>query len=468
MLSQVISILLTLALIGVLIYIIAENQSPVHTLAWVIAITFLPVIGLILYFLVGHRPRRRKIISEKELDRLKAITEESQKAHIANPPEEYSRLADMMLSINKAFPLKGNSLKPYLEFYPMLDDLVADMEKAKDHIHLEFFKFEDDPSGRRVADVLMRKVSEGVEVRVQYDDLANLSRKKFYKTLRAAGVQVKPFLALTLPFISEDINFRNHRKIVIIDGKVGYVGGMNIAERYGAGLKWGLWRDTHLRIEGPSVAELQTSFLSDWRFSGGELMAEPRYFPQNAGSGDSLVQIISSGPMDEWRPAMQGIVGLISNARNYVYIQTPYFVPTAAVMLALKNAALSGVDVRLMIPFRGDSGSLVTNASKSYISEVIESGIKVWFYKKGFLHSKTVVADDSFTTIGSTNVDVRSYLLDFEINAYIYDRDLALKMKGAFLHDQEDSQQVSKELWASRPHFQKFKESLARLLSPLI
>lgn len=466
--SQVISILLTLALVGVLVYIIAENQNPVHTLAWVIAIIFLPVVGLVLYFLIGHRPRRRKIVDEEDLEKLKALTREQHKDFMANPPEAYNRLADMMISINKAFPLGGNSLKPYLEFYPMLDDLVADLETAQDHIHFQFFKFEDDPSGRRVAEVLMRKASEGVEVRVQYDDLANLTRKKFYRELKAAGVQVKPFLALTLPFISEDINFRNHRKIVVIDGKTGYLGGMNIAERYGAGLKWGPWRDTHLRIEGPAVAELQTSFLCDWRFSSGELHAEPRYYPSCPKAGDSLVQIISSGPMDEWRPAMQGLVRLISNAREYVYIQSPYFVPTGAVMLAMKNAALSGVDVRLMIPWRGDRGSLVSNASKSYIAEALASGVKVWFYRKGYLHSKTIVADDEFTTIGSTNVDVRSYLLDFEINAYVYDGNLAIRMRDAFLRDQEDSMQVDAPRWASRSRLQKLKESLARLLSPLI
>lgn len=314
----------------------------------------------------------------------------------------------------------------------------------------------------------MRKARSGVEVRLQYDDLGNLRRKKFYRELKAAGIQVRPFLALTLPFISENINFRNHRKIVVIDGRIGYLGGMNIAERYGAGLPWGPWRDTHLRVEGPAVAELQTSFLCDWRFSKGELLAEPRYYPSCGKAGDTLMQIISSGPMDEWHVAMQGLVRLISNARQYVYIQSPYFVPTASVMLAMKNAALAGVDIRVMFPWRGDAGQLVSLASKSYVREALAAGVKIYFYRKGFLHSKTVVSDDAFTTIGSTNVDVRSYTLDFEINAYLYDRDMALRMKEAFLRDQADSEQADLARWQHRPLFEKFKESFARLLSPLL
>ena len=318
--SHVLSILLTLALIGIIIYIIAENDHPVQTLAWVIAIIFLPVVGLVLYFLVGHRPRRKRLVEPGELSRLKELTRQTHSAFIVPAPDNYNRLASLLLNTNQAFPMTGNAVRPYVEFYPMLDDLVADLESARDHIHFEFFKFEDDPSGRRVAEVLMRKARSGVAVRVQYDDLGNLGRKKFYKELKAAGIQVKPFLALTLPFISENINFRNHRKIVVIDGRIGYLGGMNIAERYGAGLPWGPWRDTHLRIEGPAVAELQTSFLCDWRFSKGELLAEPRYYPPIEKVGDTLMQVISSGPMDEWRVAMQGLVRLLSNAQHYVYM----------------------------------------------------------------------------------------------------------------------------------------------------
>ena len=466
--SPLIPILLTLALACMLIYVIAENRQPMHTLAWVIVIIFLPVIGLILYFLIGHHPWHRTLIQEEELRQYKDLTRQQNAAHIVPPPEEHNSLAAMMQSTNQAFPMDGNAIRPYLAFYPMLDDMIADLEKAEDHIHFEFFKFENDPAGQRVADVLMRKAREGVTVRVQYDDAANLTRKRFYRKLKEAGVEVRPFLALNLPFISEDINFRNHRKIVVIDGKIGYLGGMNIAARYGDGLSWGPWRDSHMRVEGPAVAELQTVFLSDWRFSKGELLAEPRYYPVCPTPGDVLMQIIPSGPMGEWDAAMQGLVRLISNARDYVYIESPYFIPTTPVMLALKNAALAGKDIRVMMPWRGDRGKLVPLASRSYIEEALQAGVKVYFYRKGYLHSKTVVSDDTFTTIGSTNVDIRSYQIDFEINAYLYNPEAAVRMREAFFQDMEDCEQVVLESWSKRSRFEKFKESFARLFSPLL
>ncbi len=466
--NPILSFLLILALIGVIIYIIVENRHPIQTLAWIIAIIFLPVAGLVLYFLVGHRPWKHKMIGKDELEQLKDLTFKQHRSSIVEPPASHNGLAAMLLTANRALPMSGNAIKPYTEFYPMLDDLIADLEAARDHIHFEYFKFEDDPAGRRVAEVLMRKVRSGITVRFAYDDLANFTRKRFYRELKRAGVQVKPFLALTLPFISGDLNFRNHRKIVVIDGRVGYLGGMNIAERYGAGLKWGPWRDTHLRIEGPAVAELQTAFLTDWRFSSGELLTESRYYPPIPSTGGTLMQIITSGAMDEWSIAMQSLVQVISNARRYVYLQTPYFIPTEPVMLAFRNAALSGVDVRLMIPARGDRGPLVSLASKSFIADAMAAGVQVWFYRKGFLHAKTVVSDDAFTSIGSSNIDVRSCTLDFEINACIYDADTARQMKEVFLRDQDDSERIDPVRWASRPAFEKFKESLARLLSPLM
>ena len=356
-------------------------------------------------------------------------------------------------------PLTGNSVKPYIGFYPMLTDLLADLEAARDHIHLQFFKFEDDPSGRRVADVLMRKARSGIPVRVQCDGLANLTRKRFYRRLEAAGVQVRPYY-------SWHINRRNHRKNVVIDGAIGYLGGMNIAERYGTGLAWGPWRDTHLRIQGPAVSELQEAFRSDWKHSSGEWLDGTHYFPSLPSYGETRVQIIASGPKDGMQEA--SLVGLIGKARHYVYLQTPYFIPTKPVMNALRDAAVSGVDVRVMIPQRSDAGRLITLAAQSFLSEAMAAGVKIWFYRKGFLHAKTAVSDDSVTSIGSTNVDARGLTLDYEINACLYDANLARQMKDAFLSDQADSERVDPAQWASRPALVKLKESLARLLSPLM
>ena len=461
------SVLLAMALVGVLIYIIAENQHPTQTLAWVLVIVFLPVFGLILYFLVGHRPIRKQLLPEEERLLLEQRVHEAQAGHECQVPAPYRKLDCLQRKLNQGAPLGGNALRLYTQFSPMLDDLLVDLEQASDHIHFEFFKFEDDAVGRKVAEVLIRKAREGVLVRVQYDDFANLFRKKFYRELKGAGVLVERFLAVNFPFISADSNFRNHRKIVVVDGRVGYLGGMNIAERYGKGLGWGIWRDTHLRIEGPAVARLQLAFLSDWRFSSGKFCSEARYFPALEAVGESPVQVVASSPMSPWHEAMQGIIQLLGNARKYVYLQTPYFVPTATMMMALKNAALSGVDVRIMFPQRGD-GLFTTLASKSYVKEALTAGVKIYLYQEGFLHAKTIVSDDTFTSVGSTNLDVRSFTLDFEIDAYCYDPAVALQQKAFFLQDLEYSVAVDLQTWNERPRWEKLKESLARLLSPLL
>ena len=465
--SLFINILLVLALIGILIYIIAENQHPTQTLAWVLVIVFLPVIGLILYFLVGHRPVRKLLLSEDERQLLRQRVAEAQAPHSCPAPEPYTKLDRLQQHLGHGVPLGGNATHIYTNFYTMLDVLMADMEQARDHIHFEFFKFEDDKVGRRVAELLIRKAREGVRVRVQYDDFANLFRKKFYRTLKGAGIEVKPFLAINFPALSPDSNFRNHRKIVVVDGRVGYLGGMNIAERYGDGLSWGSWRDTHLRIEGPAVTQLQMAFLSDWRFSSGELLAEPRYFPASVAVGETPVQVVVTNPTDPWQAAMQGLIQLLGSARDYVYMQTPYFIPTSTVMLALKNAALSGLDVRVMLPERSD-GLLTGLASKSYIKEALSAGVKIYLYQGGFLHAKTIVSDDAFASIGSTNLDVRSFTIDFEIDAYCYDPAVAAKQKALFEQDMAHSVAVDLESWMARPRWEKFKESLARLFSPLL
>lgn len=466
--SSVISILLVLALIGMVVFIIAENRHPTQTLAWILVIVFLPVLGLVLYFLVGHRPTTQQLMPPEERDILLRRVEDATDASIATVPEDQRKLAALVESVSGTVPLKGNAPRIYTDFYAMLDDLLSDLRQARDHIHFEFYKFEDDPVGRRVAEVLMQKAREGVAVRVQYDDLANFRRKHFYGELKQAGVRVEPFLALNLPFLSADSNFRNHRKVVVVDGRVGYIGGMNIALRYGEGLKWGPWRDTHLRLEGPAVLQLQTAFISDWRFSSKELLSAPRYFPAVQSVGDTTVQIQATSPMAPWHAAMQSQVQLLSQAREYAYLQSPYLVPTATVMLALKNAALAGVDVRVMFPWRGDGGPLVPLASRSYVAEALSAGVKICFYKGGFLHAKTLVVDDRFASIGSTNIDVRSYTLDFEIDAYMYDEAVARQMKEIFLRDLESCEVVDAESWKQRSRWQKFKESLARLLSPLL
>ena len=467
--SQVLNILFAAALISLIILIISQNRHPVRTLAWILILCLLPGLGLVLYLLFGTDKRKDRLISDKRLDQLKSEVAASNSMMLRKQvPNGHEDLATLLWMTNKAIPLAGNDVRVYTSFDPMLEDLLADMDKATDHVHFEFFKFEDDKVGRLVGEKLRELAAKGLEVRVTYDSAANLTRYKFYRWLRKGGVQVHSFLPVILPFLTSTTNYRNHRKIVVIDGKVGYLGGMNIADRYSKGIRGGVWRDTHARIQGPAAAELQTAFLVDWQYCSKRFVSGDRYFPCVEPCGDSIVQIATSGPMDEWKVTMQGMIRLITQAQRYVYIESPYFIPTEPVMLALKNAALSGVDVRIIIPYHGDKGVLVPLASRSYVEEALIAGVKIYFYGGGYLHSKTLVSDGTVCTVGSTNLDVRSFEQDFEINAFIYDAAVSRKLRDAFLSDMENSTRVTLEQWRKRSTWEKFKESFARLFSPIL
>ena len=467
--SQVLNILFAAALISLIILIISQNRHPVRTLAWILILCLLPGLGLVLYLLFGTDKRKDRLISDKRLDQLKSEVAASNSLMLRKQvPNGHEDLATLLWMTNKAIPLAGNDVKVYTSFDPMLEDLLTDMDKATDHVHFEFFKFEDDKVGRKVGEKLRELAARGLEVRVTYDSAANLTRYKFYRWLRKGGVQVHSFLPVILPFLTSTTNYRNHRKIVVIDGKVGYLGGMDIADRYSKGIRGGVWRDTHARIQGPAAAELQTAFLVDWQYCSRRFVSGDRYFPCVEPCGDSIVQIATSGPMDEWKVTMQGMIRLITQAQRYVYIESPYFIPTEPVMLALKNAALSGVDVRIIIPYYGDKGVLVPLASRSYVEEALIAGVKIYFYGGGYLHSKTLVSDGTVCTVGSTNLDVRSFEQDFEINAFIYDAAVSRKLRDAFLSDMENSTRVTLEQWRKRSTWEKFKESFARLFSPIL
>ena len=467
--SQVLNILFAAALISLIILIISQNRHPVRTLAWILILCLLPGLGLVLYLLFGTDKRKDRLISDKRLDQLKSEVAASNSLMLRKQvPNGHEDLATLLWMTNKAIPLAGNDVKVYTSFDPMLEDLLTDMDKATDHVHFEFFKFEDDKVGRKVGEKLRELAARGLEVRVTYDSAANLTRYKFYRWLRKGGVQVHSFLPVILPFLTSTTNYRNHRKIVVIDGKVGYLGGMNIADRYSKGIRGGVWRDIHARIQGPAAAELQTAFLVDWQYCSRRFVSGDRYFPCVEPCGDSIVQIATSGPMDEWKVTMQGMIRLITQAQRYVYIESPYFIPTEPVMLALKNAALSGVDVRIIIPYYGDKGVLVPLASRSYVEEALIAGVKIYFYGGGYLHSKTLVSDGTVCTVGSTNLDVRSFEQDFEINAFIYDAAVSRKLRDAFLSDMENSTRVTLEQWRKRSTWEKFKESFARLFSPIL
>jgi len=463
------NIFFAVLLVSIIVMEIAENGHPIRTLAWILVLTFLPVIGLVLYFFFGRDRKNRRMVSVEDTERLQANSEQACRGFICEDiPASRSNLATLLHTAGHALPVSSNDVRLYTDFPSMYDDLLADLESARHHIHFQFFKFEDDELGRKAEEILSRKAREGVEVRLQIDDLANLTRRKFYHRMEKNGVQVKPFLRVRLLLLDSDTNYRNHRKNVVIDGRIGYTGGMNIAKRYAIGIRSGIWRDTHIRVTGPAVAEMQSAFLTDWKFSTKQLLDDPAYYPAAVPAGNLLMQIATSGPLGEFRVILQAMLRILSESKRYIYIQTPYFIPPEPVMLALRNAALSGVDVRLMVPYRGDGNFLVTLASRSYVKDVLAAGVKVYFYEKGFLHAKTIVSDDEVVSIGSTNMDIRSFEQDFEINAFIYDHDMAVRMRDIFLADESDCHRVSLAEWEARSAFTRFEESFARLFSPLL
>lgn len=457
------------AVIGTIAVIILDNRNPVKTLAWILVLMFLPVIGLVLYFFFGRSQRHIRIISRKGYSHL---TKKPMAEYLAQkacpPPAGYERLISLFRNVNQALPFDGNHVEAYTDGASMLQSLLHELREAKEHIHLEYYVFEDDAVGRQVRDVLVEKARAGVEVRVIYDDVGCWHVPgRFFEEMREAGIEVRSFLKVRFPLFTSKVNYRNHRKLTVIDGRTGFIGGMNLAERYIRGFSWGIWRDTHLLIRGRAVYGLQTAFLIDWYLVDSTLFTSAHYFPPMETCGTSLAQIVTGEPVGPWKEIMQGLIAAITTARHYFYIQTPYFLPTEPLLNALQTAALAGVDVRLMLPMRADN-RLTHLASCSYLNDVLRAGVKVYFYKTGFLHSKLMVSDDELFTVGSTNMDFRSFEHNFEANAFIYDARTARQMRHIFQNDQRDCVQLFPKHWAHRPWYRKAAESLMRLLSPLL
>lgn len=382
--------------------------------------------------------------------------------------EKQHQLIRFFQRVNLAFPFEGNSMEIFQDGSSMLQALLATINSAKHHIHVEFYIFEDDAVGCLVKDALIEKAREGVEIRVLYDDVGCWKvPHRFYDEMREAGIEARGFLKVRFPRFTSKVNYRNHRKLVVVDGRIGFVGGMNLAERYLKGVPWGIWKDIMMQVEGKAVYGLQMAFLTDWYATDHSLITSSSYFPQMEDKGTSLMQVVTSDPVGEWKDIMQGLLIAITSAQKYVYIQSPYLLPTEPILLALKTAAAAGVDVRIMIPEKSDS-RMVHWGTMSYLQELMEAGIKIYMYQKGFLHSKLIVCDDCLSSVGSTNMDFRSFEHNFEINAFMYDKTSALMLKDIFLSDQKDAKLLHMKEWRMRPWSQKVKESVIRLFAPLL
>ncbi|MDM8153384.1 cardiolipin synthase [Bacteroides gallinaceum] len=467
--GSVFHILYLAVILTTIFVVILDNRNPVKTMAWMLILFFLPVIGLVFYFFFGRDTRKERLISKKGYSRLsKRPMAEYQAQEAFHDLDKKNALVLFFRKVNNALPFDGNQVDMYTDGYAMLQALMHEISLAKHHIHLQFYIFENDPVGRLLRDLLIDKAREGVKIRLLYDDVGCWKvNRLFYDEMLCEGIEVQSFLKVRFPRFTSKVNYRNHRKIAIIDGKVGFIGGMNIAERYLKGFSWGIWRDTHLRIKGKAVYGLQTSFLTDWYFVDRMLLTSSEYFPKIEEEGDVVAQIVTSDPVGGWHDIMQGLVKALCSAKRYFYIETPYLLPTDEVIIALQTAALAGVDVRIMLPKRADA-FIIHKGSLSYLDELMRAGVKVYLYRKGFLHSKVWVSDDEWASVGSTNMDFRSFEHNFEVNAFLYDREMALRLKEIFLADQKNSLSLSRKIWSKRSWKSKITESIVRLLAPLL
>lgn len=467
-------VLYVAVIVGIMLTVLMDNRQPAKTIAWVLVLLFVPVVGIVLYIFFGQNTRKMKLISGRSLDQLskRSMLEFVEQRNL-RMPEYFSSLVRLFTNQSLSLPFKDNAVEFYTDGYQFFPALLQAIKGATNHIHLDTYIIADDPLGRLVSDALIAKAREGVEVRLIYDDVGCWRvPERFFDRMRQAGVKVRSFMPVRFPAFTSKVNYRNHRKVCVIDGTQGFIGGMNMALRYVKGLHGGTlpWRDTHMRLRGSVVYALQRAFLVDWYFVDRTLINDHRYYPPMPWhiSNDSLAQVVTSSPIAQWPDIMQGYVRILLEAKRYVYMETPYFLPTEPVMFAMRTAALAGVDVRLLIPRRSDAW-LIQLASMSYVTETLEAGVKVRLYEKGFNHSKLLVADDQISTCGSTNIDFRSFENNFEANVFFYDRQTALRIKDIYMRDEDCSINFSeaRELH-HRPYMHRFVESLLRLLSPLL
>lgn len=460
--------------------IFLERKKPSSTWAWLLVLFFLPFVGFFLYLLLGRQLRKkhlfrwdgRKDIGIEQLISYQIEAIENNELELRNEHiKNFNQLIYMNLKTNNAVLTQDNDVQIFDDGNDKFEALLHDINHAKHHIHIQYYIFKLDNLGQRIINALLKKAKQGVKVRVLFDEMGSRGvRKRHFKELIEAGGEVEVFFPSILPLINPRLNFRNHRKIVVIDGRIGYIGGFNVGDEYlGLSDRFGYWRDTHLRIEGSAVHPLQTRYILDWNQASAknDICYAERYFPIIPQKGTAALQIISSGPDTEWEVIKNNYLHLIANAKKYVYIQSPYFIPDESFFDAIRIATLTGIDVRIMIPNKPDH-MFVYWATYSYVGPLVEAGAKVYHYEKGFIHAKMIVVDDEIASVGTANIDVRSFSLNFEVNALIYDRILAHRLAEIFESDILDCSELTIELYKNRSNYTKFRESISRLLSPIL
>ncbi|MBU5425801.1 cardiolipin synthase [Tissierella pigra] len=471
--------ILWLNILFAILLVFFERRNPTSTWLWVMVLTFLPGIGFILYLFIGQDLSKKRLFKIKEEEdycfKNLALSQEEQMINDEYKYRDpnytrYEDLIKMHLISSDSFFTQDNNVAIYFDGNEKFEALLESIKSAKQYIHLQYYIFKSDNLGIKVIDALCEKAKEGIEVKLLIDGMGgrNFSKKYIHK-LKMAGGEVGVFFPPFVPLISLRINYRNHRKICIIDGKEAFIGGFNIGDEYiGLSKRFGFWRDTHLKIKGSAISSLQWRFFLDWRFATGkEITRCQTYLAAEDDWGNTGIQIVSSGPDSKWPSIKDGYLKMISNAKEKIYIETPYFIPDDSIFEALKLAGLSGLDVRVMIPCKPDH-PFVYWASMSYIGELLQAGVRFYTYERGFLHSKVVLMDDFISSVGTANLDIRSFKLNFEVNAFLYDESINLKLTDKFIDDLQYCKEITLNEYRNRSNIVKIKESFSRLLSPIL
>lgn len=470
-------VILIVYLFQIVTIVLSEYKHPSKAVAWLLILFCFPLIGFVMYYFLAQeytaRRRVRKHETWGEYVNRSELPEISVIHHVQelNNPEmrQHERLFSLISSLS-ASPITGcNTAEVLTNGQAAFESMLAAIREAKRHIHMEFYIIRDDGIGTMFQEALIAKAKEGVKVRIIADGVGSIElRHKYIRKLQQAGVEFNWFLPVWVSFFRRRLNYRNHRKIIVIDGMIGFVGGFNIGDDYlGLNHKLGFWRDTHLRVEGDGVYALQAVFLHDWSFVKEPPSDWKDLFPEHVCQGREQVKMISSGPDASWDAIQELFFGALSSAKERIWIITPYFIPDSSIHLALKTAAVSGIDVRIIIPGKSDS-RIVDWGSLSYVEELMQSGVRFYQYQKGFAHAKAFIMDRALASVGTANLDMRSFFSNFELNAVLFDEQAIDRLEQDFYRDFDDSVEIDYSKFVHRSRGQRAAEALARLLSPLL
>ena len=462
--------------LSAVVTILHKKLNPTKALSYIIGLLALPFLGLIVYYLFGQEYRKTKIFSRKHVLNQSIVKKIQNQLELDT--KEINVVDDLLDQKSKLIPLLYNSEKSKLTInndVKLIKNgdnkfklLFKDLKEAQHHIHLEYFVIKDDKIGTEVLNLLCEKANEGLEVRIVIDDVGSSISSKMKSKIKDSGIEMNPFMPVLFSKFTGQMNYRDHRKIIVIDGKIGYVGGINISDNYVNANNKRFWRDTHIRIIGEAVKPLQILFFTTWDFVSQEaLEISKTYFPEHNCKENVPLQIAASGPDTDWSNIMEAIFVAITNAEDHVYITTPYFIPNSEIVTALQVTSRSNIKVKIIVPKTSDSW-IAEYATNSYLESLLEAGVEVYRYTKGFIHAKTMVVDGVFSTVGTTNMDYRSFNINFEVNALIYNKDISNQLTEFFNDDLKDCEQLDLKSWQQRSKQTKLIEAVARLMAPLL